>query len=133
MNAESDQDEDHDETISYAEESQEEELVEVHGLWDFILPTTDNEDEHEALPVNARSKNSAGLPQSPQKKKYSSSVAKDKVINKITPSSQSNPTYSTLPSTYKTLVVSNTIEYNIVEDMKKIKENIYIHELRKLK
>ena len=33
----------------------------------------------------------------------------------------------------KTLVVSDTIEYNIVEDMKKIKENISFHELTKLK
>lgn len=61
-NVESNQDEDEDEMILFADESHDEELVEVHVLWDFILPTSDNEDEHEALPVNNRSKNSTDLP-----------------------------------------------------------------------
>ena len=108
-------------------------MVKVHGLRDFILPTFDNEDEHEALPINTRIKNSTDLPQSLQKQKSSSYIAKDKVINKKNYSPQSNPTSATLPSASKTLVVSDTIEYNIVEDMNNIKTNISLHELRKLK
>jgi len=45
------------------EDSQDEEFVEVHGLWDFILPTFDNEEGHEALPVSTRSKGSPDPPQ----------------------------------------------------------------------
>ena len=55
-NIEYEQDDYEDEIVLYVEESQDEELVEVHGLWDFILPTFDNEDDHEALHVSTRSK-----------------------------------------------------------------------------
>lgn len=47
--------------------------------------------------------------------------------------SQNQPTSSNPPSTSKTLVVANSMDYNIIEDMKKTKENITMFELSKLK
>jgi len=47
-----------EEEVSTAdEETDDEELVEVHVMWDFILPLLDNEEE-EALPINIRNKSS---------------------------------------------------------------------------
>jgi len=37
------------------------------------------------------------------------------------------------PNASKTLVISDTVKYNIVEDMKKTRANITLHELTKLK
>jgi len=30
-------------------------VAKLHGLWDFVLPTSDEENEKEALPVSTRS------------------------------------------------------------------------------
>lgn len=58
-NAESDLEE---EEISTADEqTNDEELVEVHGMWDFILPLLGNEEE-EALPVTTKSKSATDSP-----------------------------------------------------------------------
>ena len=46
---------------------------------------------------------------------------------------QTNPAPSDVPSISKTMIVSDTIEYNVVEDMKKTKADILIHEHTKLK
>ena len=53
-NAESNLDE--EELSTTEEQNDEEELVEVHGMWDFILPLSDNEEEEETLLVATRSK-----------------------------------------------------------------------------
>ena len=46
---------------------------------------------------------------------------------------QTNPTLSdSLPSS-KTLIIPDEMEYTIIEDMKKTRENITFHELCKLK
>ena len=59
-NVESDLEDDEDEeTILSTEEMEEDEIIECHGMWDFILPNFDNESEHEALQVNTRSKSIA--------------------------------------------------------------------------
>ena len=45
-NAESDLDDDDEEdTALSADEIEEEETVECHGMWDFILPNSDSESE----------------------------------------------------------------------------------------
>ena len=47
---------------------------------------------------------------------------------------QNQPSSSNPPTTTsKTLVVSDSMHYNIIEDMKKTRANISLHELRKLK
>lgn len=47
--------------------------------------------------------------------------------------SNNHPSSSTTPSSSKTLVVSDSMDYNIVDDMKKTKANITMFELSKLK
>ena len=61
--------------------------------------------------------------------------SKDKTVSKNSTSkaTQTNHATSYVPTTSRTMVVSDTIEYNVVEDMKKTKANISIHELTKLK
>jgi len=90
-------------------------------MWDFILPAYDDEDKQEDLPVSTRSKGPADSTQSTQRKNPPTSTTKDKVANtKSSPKSlQTTSSSSNPPSSYKTLVVSDTMEYNMVEDMKK--------------
>ncbi len=104
-------------------------------MWDFIFPNSDNESEHEALPVNTRSKSVIEPNQSTQKKKNSNHVTKGKSPAKKTPisSPQTKSSLSNPPSSSKTLVVSDPMNYNIVEYMKKTRANISLHELIKLK
>lgn len=58
---------------------------------------------------------------------------------KCTPKKTSSPSYnspkaiSSNPSSSKTLIGSNNIEYNIVEDMNKNKENISLFEVSMMK
>lgn len=47
--------------------------------------------------------------------------------------SQNQPSASNPPSTSKTIVVTDSMDYNIIEDMKKTKTNITMFELSKLK
>ena len=56
-NAESDLEEDEEEdTPPLSEEEEEEEITELHGMWDLILPNSNNEIEQEAMPVSRRSR-----------------------------------------------------------------------------
>ena len=100
-------------------------------MWDFILP---NEEQQEALPVSTSSKNTSEATQPNQKQKYSMPT-KDKTVSKksTTKAMQTNPTNSDVPPTRKAMVVFDTNEYNVVEDMKKVRAKISIHELNKLK
>lgn len=52
-------DEDEDEATFSIDEFQDEQTVELNRMWDFILPISDSENEHEALPVSTRSKGQA--------------------------------------------------------------------------
>ena len=60
------------------EEIEEDEVVECHGMWDFILPNLDTESEHEALLVHTKIKNASEAVQTNPKKKNLSPVTKDK-------------------------------------------------------
>lgn len=135
-NVELDLDNDEEEDIVLSsEETEEEEVVECHGMWDFILPNSDTKNEQEAFPVSTRSKGIAEPVQHTSKKKNISSATKDKVpTRKSTMVPTRNQSTSTdPPSSSKTLVVSDSMDYNIIEDMKKTKANISLFELSKLK
>lgn len=134
-NHEYDLDEDIEEMTLSIDESKDEELVEVHGMWDFSLPTSGSEYEQKYLPVSTKSKGPVNSTQSTQKQNPLTSTTKDKVVSKKSSSTSPQPTPSSYnpPSSSKTLVVVDTMEYNIVEDMKKARENISLHELSKLK
>lgn len=69
------------------------------------------------------------------KKKSASSTSRDKVTGKKSSPkvTQTSPVQSDSPTLSKTLIVSDEMEYNIVEDMKKTGANITFHELSKLK
>ena len=66
-NIESDQEEEEEETTVYADESQEEEVIELHGLCDFVLSSCDEESETEAMQFSTRSKNYVEPTQTTQK------------------------------------------------------------------
>jgi len=136
-NADSDPEEDEeDETVLSSEEPEQEETVECHGMWDLILPNSNTENEQEAFPVTTRSKGTLEPLQATSKKRNAgSTTTKEKVpVKKATTiPSQNQPSSSNLPSTSKTLVVSDSMDYNIIEDMKKTKANITMFELSKLK
>ena len=62
-------------------------------------------------------------------------MSKDKVAGKkMSPKvTQTSPIQTDSPTPSKTLIVSDEMEYNIVEDMKKTRANITLFELSKLK
>jgi len=128
-NAESEGEE---EEVSNEEPIDEDEVVELQGMWDFILPY---EEDQEASPVSTRSRNQLEPPQPSSKQKSASSVSKDKVASKKSSpkATQTSPVQSDSSTPAKTLIVSDEMEYNIVEDMKKTRANITLHKLRKLK
>lgn len=129
-NVESDVEE---EEISIAEEqTNDEEVVELQEIWDFILP---NEESQEALLVATRSRRIFYLPQTSQKQKSSTLAPEDKAIGKKSSPkpTQTTPSQSNFSPSTKTLLVSDEMEYNIVEDMKETRANITFHELSKLK
>ena len=133
-NADSDpEEEEEDETILPTDE--EEEVVECHGIWDFILHNSDIENEQEAFPVTTRSKSTSEPPQDSKKRSAGATNTKEKTPTRklVATTPQNQPSSSTIPSTSKTLAISDSMDYNIVDDMKKTKENITIFELRKLK
>lgn len=135
-NAESDPKNDEEEdTILSSEETEEEEVVECHGMWDFNLPNSDTKNEQEAFPVSTKSKGVIEPVQPTQKKKIMCPTTKDKVPTKkfTAVPTQNQPSSSNPPSSSKTLVVVESIDYNIIKDMKKTRANICIFELRKLK
>jgi len=118
--------------IATKEHTDEEEVVELQGMWDFILL---DEEDQEAFPVSTCSGNQLDLPQPTPKPKSASSMTKDKVASKKTsPKATQTSPVQTDPSTpSKTLIVSDEMEYNIIEDMKKTRANITFYELSKLK
>jgi len=62
-------------------------------------------------------------------------MTKDKVVTKKTSPkvTQTNPVQTNTSTPSKTLIVSDEMEYNIVQDMKKTRANINLFELSKLK
>lgn len=101
-------------------------------MWDFILP---QEEDQEVFPVSTRSKNQLDPPKTTPKQKRASSTTKDKVAAKktTTKATQSSLVQSEQTTPSKTLIVSNEMEYNIIDDMKNTRANITLYELRKLK
>ena len=75
-NAEWEEEEDEEDTPPVSEEEDEnEEIAELHGMWDFILPNSDSE---EAMPASTRSKSTAKPVQTVPKKKITTPSTKDK-------------------------------------------------------
>jgi len=70
-----------EEEIATEEHTDEEEVVELQGMWDFILP---DEEDQEEFPVSTRSRNQLDPPQPTPKPKSTSSTTKDKVATKKT-------------------------------------------------
>lgn len=101
-------------------------------MWDFILP--DEEDQEESL-ISTRNRNQLDPPQPTPKPKSASSMTKDKVAAKKTTQkvTQTSPVQTDPSTPSKTLIVSNEMEYNIIEDMKSSRANITFYELSKLK
>lgn len=118
--------------VSTTEEQIDDEVVELQGMWDFLLP---DEEAQEALPITTRSRSLVDLPQRNSKQKVSTLAPKDKTIGKksLSKSTQTAPSETNSSPSTKTLLVSNEMEYSIVEDMKKTRANITFHELSKLK
>ena len=129
LHAESEEEE---EEITTEEHTDEEEVVELQGMWDFILP---DEEDQEAFPVSFHSRNQLDPPQPTPKPKSVSSMTKDKVAAKKTSPkvTQTSPIQIDTSTPSKTLIVSDEMEYNIIEDMKKTRANITFFELSKLK
>jgi len=98
-------------------------------MWDFILPI---EEEAQAMPVTMRSKNSLDMSTRIQKHKISTPV-KEKTVTKKSRTTQTDSIILDPKTASKTLVILDTTEYKIVKDMKKMRENISMHELNKLK
>lgn len=111
------------------EEAKTEEEVELNGMWDFIIPT---EEEAQRMLVTTRSKNSLAMSTKIQKQKTTTPI-KEKIVSRKSKTIQTNSILLDPPTTSKTLMISDTIQYNIVEDIKKTRENISLHELIKLK
>ena len=83
-NADSEQDEEEEETTFQTDD--EEEVVECHGMWDFILPNSDTENEEEAFPVTTRSKLASEPAQATTKKRSAGAATpKEKVLPKKSP------------------------------------------------
>ena len=83
-NADSDQEEEEEETISPTDD--EEEVVECHGMWDFILPNSDTYNEEEAFPVTTRSKSTSEPVQvSSKKRSAGATTTKEKTPAKKSP------------------------------------------------
>lgn len=98
-------------------------------MWDFILPTQEVAQE---MLVTNRSKISPDTSTTNQKQKFAT-PGKEKTVTKKSKTNQTDPIPSDSPNASKTLVISDMVKYNIVEDMKKARPNITLHELTKLK
>lgn len=114
------------------EEMDDEEVEKLQGMWDFILP---NEETQEELLVATRSKIHVELSQTNPKQKASMPPLRDKEASKeyVPKSSQTTPTQLDASPSSKTLIISDDMEYNIIDDMKKIMATITFHDLSKLK
>ena len=118
--------------VSNEEHTDDDEVVELQGMWDFILP---DEEDQDALPVSTRIRNQHDLQQSISKQKNASLASKDKVASKKSSpkATHASPVQADSSTPSKTLIISDEMEYNIVEDMKKTRANITFRELSKLK
>jgi len=68
-----------DEEVSTAEEqTDDEEIVELQGMWDFIISLSDNEESQEALPVAPRIKSPVDSPQQIKNKNHQLFLSKIK-------------------------------------------------------
>ena len=106
------------ETVFPSEEPEQEETVECHGMWDFFIPNFDTKNEQEAFPMTTRSKGTPEpLQETSKKRNLGSTTTKEKVPVKkeTTIPSQNQPSSSNLPSTSKTLVVLDSMDYNIID------------------
>lgn len=75
--------EEEDETVLSSKEPKEEEIIEYHGMWDFILPNSDAENEEEAFPMTTRSKGTPEPVQATSKKiNAGTTTTKEKVPTK---------------------------------------------------
>ena len=81
--------------------------------------------------VSTRIKSSSDSIVSNQKQKFL--PTKEKTVVRKSKNIQTDSIPPDPNTTSKTLIVSDTMEYNIVEDMKKTKTNISLHEMTKLK
>lgn len=110
------EEEEEEETVLSSKEPKEEEAVECHGMWDFIFPNSDTENEQEAFPIITRSKGTPDPIQITQKKRNAGTTTKEKVPTKksTTIPSQNRPLASNPPPTSKTLVVTDSMDYNII-------------------
>ena len=106
--------------------------MELQGMWDFILP---QEEDQEAFPVSTRSQSQLDPPQTTPKQKGTSPTVKEKVATKKTTAkaTQSSPIQPDQTPPSRTLIVSDEMDYNIIDDMKKTRANITLYELSKLK
>ena len=73
--------EEEEEESTIETQTDDEEVVELQGMWDFILP---QEEDQEALPVSTRSRNHLDPPQNIPKQKGASPAAKERVAPKKT-------------------------------------------------
>ena len=130
LNVKSEEEEEEESTTEG--QTDDEEVVELQGMWDFILP---QEEYQEAFLISTQRKNQLDPPQTTPKQKGASLAAKDKVAtNKMTAkATQSSPVQPDQTPPSRTLIVSDEMEYNIIDDMKKTRANITLYELRKLK
>lgn len=124
--------EEEEEEISNEGPTDQEEVVEVQGMWDFILP---DEEDQEASSVSTRSRNQLDPSQPTPKPKSASSMTEDKVApKKMSPTAtETSPIRIDSPTPSKTLIIFYEMEYNIIEHMKKTRANITFYELSKLK
>jgi len=129
-NVESEEEEEEESTTEG--QTDDEEVVELQGMWDFIFP---QEEDQEAFPVSTRSKNQLDPPQTTPKQKGASPTVKEKFATKKTTAkaTQSSPVQSDQTPPSRTLIVSDEMDYNIIDDMKKTRANITLYELSKLK
>jgi len=84
------------------------------------------------MPVTTRSQNSPDMSTTIQKQKTATPV-KEKIVSKKSKTTQTDSIPLDPPTASKTLVVLDTLEYNIVEDMKNTRANISLRELTKCK
>lgn len=83
-NADSDQEEEEEEATPLSDD--EEEVAECHGMWDFILPGLDTDNEEEAFPVTTRSKGTPEPAQVTSKKRSAgATTTKEKIPTKKPP------------------------------------------------
>ena len=102
-----------EEEVSKPEEkTDDQEVIELQGMWDFILP---NEEAQEARPVATKSRSPIDFTQTNQKKKVSTSAPKDKEICKksLSKSTQTAPPQTDSSPSAKTLLMSDEMEYNM--------------------